>query len=183
MEGPLRRGPVTEEGNGHAVFTAELRRSRGADGDRKAGRDDAIGPEDPELGIGDVHRAAPAPVGSLGAAHQLGEHPERLEPLGQAVAVAAVGGGDDVVGSQRPAGADGRRLLADRQVHEAGDQAVAVEVGDPLFEAADQHHATVHLEQFGVETTHGGSIDVHHRPCTVLTGTSGRLIVQSDRDP
>ncbi len=162
VEGPLRRGPVAEERNGHTVPTAELRRSRGADGDRKAGRDDAIGPEDPDLGIGDVHRAAPAPVGSFGTTHELGEHPERLESLGQAVSMAAVGGRDDVIGAQRPAGANGRRLLADRQVHEAGDEAVAIELGDPLFEAADQHHATLHLEQFGARDHPGGSLDVHH---------------------
>ena len=39
-------------------------------------------------------------------AHQLGEHPERVEALGQAVTVAAVGRGDDVGRAQRPARAD-----------------------------------------------------------------------------
>ena len=128
-------------------------RHGGTVGDRKAGRHDAVGPEDPEPGVGDVHRAAAAPVGSLVPGHQLGEHAHGIQALGQAVAVAAVGGGDDVVGAQRPARADGRRLLADGEVDEAGDQAVAVELGDPLLEAADQHHAALHLQQVGRGST------------------------------
>ena len=55
------------------------------------------------------------------------------------------------VGRERPARADGRRLLPDRQVHEARDLAVAVERGDPLLEAADHEHPPVHLEQVGVD--------------------------------
>ena len=49
-------------------------------------------------------------------------------------------------GPQRPAGADGRRLLPDREVDEAGDLAVAVERGHPLLEAADQQHPALHLD-------------------------------------
>jgi hypothetical protein len=50
-------------------------------------------------------------------------------------------------GPQRPARAHGRRLLPDREVHEAGDLAVAIEGGHPLFEAADQQHPAVHLDE------------------------------------
>jgi hypothetical protein len=57
-----------------------------------------------------------------------------VEALGQAVAVAAVGGGDHVGDGQRPARAHRRRLLPDRQVHEARHLAVAVERGHPLLE-------------------------------------------------
>jgi hypothetical protein len=38
--------------------------------------------------IGDVHRAAAPAVRALVLGHQLGEHPERVEALGEAVAVA-----------------------------------------------------------------------------------------------
>ena len=82
--------------------------------------------------------------------HQLGEHPERVEALGEAVAVAAMGRRDHVGRAERPARADGRRLLPDRQVHEAGDLAVAVERGHPLLEAADHEHPPMHLEEVGV---------------------------------
>ena len=54
------------------------------------------------------------------------------------------------VGRERPARADGGRLLPDRQVHEAGDLAVAVQRGHPLLEAADHEHPPVHLEEVGV---------------------------------
>ena len=57
---------------------------------------------------------------------------ERVEALGQAVAVAPVGRGDDVGRAERPAGADRRRLLPDREVDEAGNLAVAVERRTPV---------------------------------------------------
>ena len=53
---------------------------------------------------------------------------------------------------------DRRRLLPDREVDEAGDQAVAVEGGHPLLEAADQQHPALHLEQVGVEKAVGARI-------------------------
>ena len=52
-------------------------------------------------------------------------------------------------GVERPARADGRRLLSDREVHEAGDLAVAVERGHPLLEPPDQQHPAVHLDEVG----------------------------------
>ena len=162
MERALRRRAVAEEGHGDAVVAAQLGRRGGADGDGQAGGDDAVGAEDAELRVGDVHGAAAAAVGALGAAHQLGEHAERIEPLGQAVAVAAVGGGDDVIGAQGPAGADGCRLLPDREVHETGYQPVAVELGHAFFEAADEQHAALQLQQVGGGQSVGASVDGSH---------------------
>ncbi len=49
--------------------------------------------------------------------------PSGSSPLARQWPWPAVGRGDDVVGMQRPAGADRRRLLSDREVHEAGDLA------------------------------------------------------------
>ena len=101
--------------------------------------------------------------------HQLGEHPERVETLRQAVAVAAMGRRDHVGRAERPARAHGRRLLPDRQVHEARDLAVAVQRGHPLLEPADHEHPSVHLEEVGV---------AEHEPCIVLTGTNRERDVQ-----
>ena len=88
--------------------------------------------------------------------------PERIEALGQAVPVAAVGRGDDVGRRERPAGADGRRLLADREMDEAGYLAVAVEPRHPLLEAPDHQHPPMHLEEVGECPA--------VMPCTVLIG-------------
>ena len=56
-------------------------------------------------------------------------------------------------GQQAP---DGRRLLPDREVDEAGDLTVAIEGGHPLFEAPDQQHPAVHLEEVGSGAFGGG---------------------------
>ena len=50
----------------------------------------------PTRDVGDVHRAALAPVGARRLAVELGHHRADVDPLGDAVAVAAMGGGDPV---------------------------------------------------------------------------------------
>ena len=184
VEGALRRRAVAEEGHRHAAVGPQLRRRRRPHRDRQARGHDAVGAEDPELRVGDVHGAAAAAVGALVLAHQLGEHPGRVQALGQAVAVAAVGRGDDVGGPKRPARADGRRLLPDREVDEAGDLAVAVERGHPLLEAADQQHPAVHLEEVGRREARSGqkgrrSSNVY---CTGRYNMR-KAMTEPDRDP
>ena len=167
VERALRHRAVAEERHRHAAVGAELRGRRRAHRDRQTGRDDPVGAEDAEVGVGDVHRTAAAAVRARVLAHQLGEHPERVETLGQAVTVAAMGRRDHVGGAQRPTRPDRRRLLPDRQVHEAGHLAVAVERRHPLLEPADQEHPPVHLEEVGVgergRSRRSRSADVHGR--------------------
>ena len=171
VEGPLRHGSITEERHRDAPVAPELCRRRRAGGDRHARGHDAVGTEDPELRVGDVHGAAPAAVRALILAHQLGEHGGRLQALGQAVAVAAVRRRDDVGRMQWPARADGRRLLPRRQMDETGDFTIAVERRHPLLEASDQQHAPLHLDQVDHREGGGGEVD-GHRTCTVLVGTT-----------
>ncbi len=149
VERALGGRAVAEERHGDAAVGAELGRGRRADRDRHPRRDDPVGTEDPEPRVGDVHRAAATAVRPLVLAHQFGEHPERVETLGQAVSVAPVGRGDDVSGTEGPACAHGCRLLPDREVDETGDLSVAVERGHPLLEAADHQHPAVHLAEIG----------------------------------
>ena len=138
VERALGHGAVAEERHRDAAVGPQLRRRRRADRDRQAGGHDAVGAEDPEVRVGDVHRAAAAAVGALVLGHQLGEHPERVEALGQAVAVAPVGRGDDVgraaAASTRPT-ADASCPI--ERCTKPGHLAVAVERGHPLLEAAD----------------------------------------------
>ena len=163
VERAVRHRAVAEERHRHAAVGAQLRRGRGAHGDREAGGHDAVGAEDAERRdrrCASSRRARGSCPASL--RHQLGEHPERVEALGEAVTVAAMGRRDHVVVAERPARADRRCLLPDRQVHEARHLAVAVERGHALLEPADHEHAPMHLEEVGV---------AEHEPCTVLVGT------------
>jgi NAD(P)-dependent dehydrogenase (short-subunit alcohol dehydrogenase family) len=74
----------------------------------------------------------------------------------------AMGRGDDVGRPQWPARADGGRFLSDREVHEAGDFAVAIKGRDALFEATDHQHPAVHFKK----------VAGRHEACSVLTGTN-----------
>ena len=96
------------------------------------------------LHVGDVHGAAPAAAVAGVAGQQLGHHAAEVGPLGDAVAVPAVGRGDDVVVAQGQAGAGGRRLLADGQVHGPVEQAAGEHLVDRLLEPADGPHRGQH---------------------------------------
>ena len=139
---------------------ADLQRLRGAGGDRDAGGHHAVRAEHADREVGDVHRAALALVVAGGAAEQLAHHRRRIGALGQRVAVAAVGGGEQVVALQVDAHAGGHGLLAGRQVQRPAHQrrlgrgrqapgrhaALAGDFGR-VFEGADAAHQAVQLER------------------------------------
>ena len=147
VERTLSHGAVTEERHGHAAVGPQLRCRRRPRGNGHAGGDDAVGPENADPGISDVHGAAAAAVRALVLAHQLREHADRLQALGQTVAVTAMGRGDDVRRRERPACSDSGRLLPGREVDETGNLAVPVERRHALLEAADQQHSALHLHE------------------------------------
>ena len=172
VEGALCHGAVTEERHGHAAVGAQLRCRRRPRRDRHAGGNNAVGPEDADPRVGDVHGAAAAAVRALVLAHQLREHPGRLQALGQTVAVAAVGRGDHVRRAQGPAGTDGGGLLPGGEVDEAGDLTVPVERGHAFLEAADQQHPALHLHEVHRREIGGSRAIDGHQTCTVLVGTT-----------
>ena len=147
MERALRQGAVPEERDSDATVSTKSGGRRRADRDRQAGRHDAVRAENADTGVRDVHGATTTPVGTGVLAHQLREHAERRKALCEAMPVAAMGRGDDVRGAQRPACADGRSLLAGREMDETRYLAVAIERSHPLFEAPDHQHPAVHFHQ------------------------------------
>ncbi len=163
MERAVRHRAVAEERHCHTAVVAQLRRGRGPRRDRQTGTDDAVGAEDAERRIGDVHRATAPAVRALVLAHQFREHPEWVETLREAMPVAAMSRRDDVGRLEGPTRADGRRFLSDRQVHEARHFAVAVQHRDALLEAPDDEHPPLHLEELLVS---------EHEARTVPVGTT-----------
>jgi len=123
-ERPAVDRAVAEEAGDDGVMTAlEAETLSGADSDRDAARDDAVGAQHADIEIGDVHGAALATAGAGGAAEQLAHHRRGVGPFGDGVAVATMRAGD-VVGAL-DVSADARRdpFLADREVERAGDLA------------------------------------------------------------
>ncbi len=96
VERALGHRAVAEERHRDTAVGSELGRRRCSHRDRQAGGDDPVGAEDADARIGDVHRTPAPAVRALVLGHQLGEHPERVETLGDAVAVAAMGRRDHV---------------------------------------------------------------------------------------
>ena len=184
VERTLCNCSVSEEGNGHPIVCSELGGSGGADCDRKPSSDDPVGAKDADIGVGDVHRSPTPVVRAVCFAHQLGEHPDGFETLCQTVAVATVVRGDDVGTTKRPAGANCRRLLTNRQVYESGYLTISIHRRHALFEATNLQHPAVHLQKvFGIKGGRSG-LAVVHRTTTVTIGTRfGETRARSDRYP
>ena len=147
VEDALVGRAVAEEGDRHTVRPLQLGGEAGAGGERHGRAHDAVRAHDVELHVGDVHGAAEALAIAGLAAHQLRHHAVDARTLGDAVAVAAVVGGDDVVVAQRRADAGGDRLLALVAVGRALDDAFLEEVGGLVLEGADAAHGDVEIAE------------------------------------
>src|SRR5438445_11537373 len=98
--------------------------------------------------VRDVHRAALAAIASSGFAVKLGHHAMDFHSFGDAMPMAAVRGGDPIVGFERRAHADGAGLLAGVIVHRANRYTCFDEPLETLFEFPDQRQVFVYPEQF-----------------------------------
>ena len=90
-----------------------------------------------------------------------------MRPFRERVPVRAMRRGDDVAVLERAADADRARLLADRDVQEAGQLARAETLLDLLLEAADQEHLAQDVLEVGLRQA-CALFDLRHGPeCTV----------------
>ena len=137
-ERALVGGAVAEHAQRDLVEALVVGGERHAGGERQVAADDPVAAHEAVLEVEHVHRAAAAVRDAVLAAEQLGHHAVGIGPAGQRVAVRAVGRDQVVLVAQRAAGADDRRLLADRQVQEAADLGLRVHLPRALLEAADR---------------------------------------------
>jgi hypothetical protein len=140
MESALVIGAVAEETHHHAVLMLALHRERRADRDRHASAHDAIRPQVAPAHVGNVHGAAASAAIARLLAEKLRKHTLRIRPFADAMAVAAVRGGDVVVIGERQCRANGARLLADGEVHGAVDQPTHVRLLSALLETPHENH-------------------------------------------
>ena len=147
MHDALVDGAIAEEGDGDLVRASLAGGHGGADGEGDAGADDAVGAEHALGHVRDVHGAALALVGAGGALEDLGHHAPDVDALGDAVAVAAVGGGEVVGVGEVGADAGGDGLLADGEVEGAAQGALADLREGAELEVADGHHGGEHLAE------------------------------------
>ena len=147
MERALVRGAVAEEAGRYFATPTDLSRQSRAGGDRQAGADDAVGTQDADAEVGDVHRPAFAFAVAGLLAENLSHHRLKLAALGDQVSVTAVRAGDVVSVGERCAHTCRRGFLTNRHMHEAGHFALFEQVAQTFLKLADRLHGTVHLEQ------------------------------------
>ena len=161
------RGAVAEEGDRDARLAAQLERERRAGDLRQAAADDRVRAHVPALDVVEVHRAAVAVRAALLLAVQLGHQLVRVGALRERVSVGPVGGGDHVAVLERAADADGARLLADRDVEEAGELAGAEALLDLFLEPPDQQHLAQDVRKVGLREARRVLHLCHGGECTV----------------
>ena len=147
MEGGIIDSAIAKEGDRDGAIAAQLGGIAGPTGLEDAGADDAAGAHHPDLGGKQVHRAPPAARAARGPAKQLGAQVGRRHPLGQGMAMAAVGAEDRVAVGEMPTDADGHRLLADIRMAGAMDEAARVAAGKLFFGETDDEHRPEAIEE------------------------------------
>ena len=150
MEGALRQRAVAEEAADDFGTFVVADREREPACDRQSAADDRVAAHEAQVLIEQMHRAAAAVRDAGGLAEQLGHHDPRIGALGEAMPVLAIGRDDVVLVVERVDRADGDGLLAGVEMAEAGDFAAAVHLGGLLFEAPDQRHAPIEVEQLAL---------------------------------
>ena len=134
---------VAEDAADDAALAAQLDRVRGAGGDDDVRGDHAVRAEHADAEIGDVHRAALAAAASADAAEQFAHHRGAVGAFGERVAVAAMGGEQDVLAREQRDDAGCHRLLPDRGMDGAEHELVAEAAERRLLERADAEHEAV----------------------------------------
>src|SRR5205823_553267 len=129
--GALVRAAVTGERDRNGAAPQGLRGERRADDQRRAAADNAVGAEHAAVEIGDVHRAALATAQPALLGEEFLHHQNRVAALGDAVAVAAMGAGDVVLGTKMRADAHSRGLFPGIEMNKAGN----VAFGELLLDA------------------------------------------------
>ena len=137
VKGAVIHRTIAKKSHRHLVGAARARAQAQADRGRQPAADEAIRAEQARVELIEVHAAASAAAAAARAAIELGQHFLRRHPLGQRVAVAAVGAGHPVVAPQVGTNADGRGFFADVEVDEARHLALAVDVLGRELEAAN----------------------------------------------
>ena len=151
-EGAAVHRAVAEDAGDDARVPEQLHRVRGARRDLDVRADHAVRAEHPDAEVGDVHRAALAAAASALAAEELAHHRLRVRALDQGVAVAAVGGEQQVLALQVRAHPRRARLLADRRMQRSGHEPFLERRERGLLEGAHAAHvAVVPGQAFGVD--------------------------------
>ena len=149
VEDPLVGGPVPVERDRDPALAPEPRRHHRPRRVGDAGADEPVAPEHVEVEVGDVHRPALAAAVAVRAPEELRHHRPDVRALRDAVPVAAVGAGDEVVVREIEEGADRDPFLPHAGVGGAVDLALAEEGDEALLEGADAPHEAVHPEVVG----------------------------------
>ena len=164
VEGAVVRGAIAEKGHADIVAAKLAGAKADARGMSDARADDAIGPEQTDRTVIEMHRAAAAAADAVGTTEQFGHHPSRIGALGQRMAVAAMGRGHPVGRAQMRANAHARRLLSDIQMQETRRFALATGGLRDKLELAQQRHLFEQAKHEGLVRQVGSDPSALPRP-------------------
>ena len=145
VERPLIGRAVAEKGHRDRAVAPDLGGQRAARRQRDACAHDAVGAQNAQLHVHDVHGPAPAPAVARLLAEQLRHGPVRAGSLGKAVPVPPVGGGDVIRLPQRKARANAAGFLSHVEVDVPRQLAAGEALGSLRLKGADQRHPPVCL--------------------------------------
>jgi len=140
VEGALRRGAVTEEGDDHAPCVLQLRGQGCARSHWDAAARYAVGAQETYVPSGHVLTAAATARVAGGSPEELGHHPPGVSALREEVAVPTMRRVDLIISAESRTRAYCSRFLAHAQVAGSSNEAPPEEVVERLLEMPDHPH-------------------------------------------
>jgi hypothetical protein len=93
-----------------------------------------------------MHGTTTPPIQAVHATHELGHHSSWVSTASEDMAMATVGAGEHVIGTEDGTDAGGTGLLADRLVHDSRNLVGIDELDAGLLEPSDEPHGAIELE-------------------------------------
>ena len=138
---------VSEKRDGNFTVVLHFAGESGAHGDRNTAADNGVCAEVARVDVGNVHGATAASAISVLLTHKLGESLSGIGALCKAMAVAAVGTCDVIVGIKQFADGGGNGFLAYAKVNRASEHVFLKKFERLIFKIPDKVHCVVDMTQ------------------------------------
>ena len=143
VKGAVVHRAVSEERHHHVALSAHLGADSGPHRGGQTAADNAVGAEQADGGIKQVHAPAPSAAAAGGLAIEFGHEVPGRQSLRQGMSVPAVSAGNPVLFAQAGAHSHCGRLLAHVQMNEAGHPAGLIVLLRCQLELPEQNHLLV----------------------------------------
>ena len=149
MKGPFIGRAVSEEAQHHLVGSPVLAAVGSARGNGNSSADNAVGPQDAEAHVHDVHGTSLSVAVAVPTAQNLRHHLPQIRSPGDQMPVSAVRAADIIIRAEHSAGPCGNCFFPDIKMRQSGHLSAFVKLKNLFFKAPYTEHIGIHGTEKG----------------------------------